>query len=272
LMKTKLQTQTLTNYDVNALDFDRFRQPNPIIANKLVEAFSVWKGPILSIGCGTGQYEAILTNKLSIIGMDRSTGMIRNAKERISNVILGDMTFLPFAKNSFSGAYFMQSLHHVGANLSISEVQRNDIRRKVLRETVDVLNRGSIFIVQRDPSQNQAVWFWKYFPRALEIKMMIQPKVEMLEEWLENMGLENVTAEAVHDPMIQGFYDPAAPLDPGFRRSFSEFSYLSENEIQIGLQKLISANKDGSVNDDIEACKLRFSEIGGTVFIISGEK
>ena len=266
------QTKTLTNYDANAWDFDRFRQPNPYIAQKLIDAFSTNEGPILSIGCGTGQYEAILSRKFSIVGMDRSTGMIGKAKERISNVILGDMTFLPFAKNSFSGAYFMQSLHHVGANLSIGMEQRNESRKKVLKETISAINRGPLFIVQRDPSQNQAVWFWKFFPRALEIKMMIQPKIEMLAEWLENLGLENVTAEAVHDPMIRGFYDPKAPLDPGFRRSFSDFSYLSEDDIQIGLQKLLSANNDGSVMDDIEACKLRFSEIGGTVFVVSGEK
>lgn len=267
-----LQTKTLTNYDANARDFDRFRQPNSTIAKKLIDAFSVSEGPILSVGCGTGQYEAILSRKLAIVGMDRSNGMIGKAKERISNVILGDMTCLPFAKKSFSGVYFMQSLHHVGANLGINPEQRNDVRKSVLKEILGVLNQGPLFIVQRDPSQNQAVWFWKYFPRAVEIKMMIQPKIEMLVEWLENMGLENVTAEPIHDPMIQGFYDPKAPLDAGFRRSFSEFSYLSEDDIQIGLRKLISANDDGSVMDDIEACKLRFSEIGGTVFVISGEK
>ena len=192
------QTKTLTNYDANAWDFDRFRQPNPYIAQQLIDAFSTNEGPILSIGCGTGQYEEILSRKFAIVGMDRSTGMIGKAKERISNVILGDMTFLPFAKNSFSGAYFMQSLHHVGANLSIGMEQRNESRKKVLKETLSAIERGPLFIVQRDPSQNLAVWFWKFFPRALEIKMMIQPKIEMLAEWLENLGLENVSISG-HD-------------------------------------------------------------------------
>jgi hypothetical protein len=72
--------------------------------------------------------------------------------------------------------------------------------------------------------------------------------------------------------MIQGFYDPRAPLDPGFRRSFSEFSYLSSNDIQTGIKNLQQAIENGSVMDDIEACKLRFAEIGGTVFLVSGEK
>ena len=166
----------------------------------------------------------------------------------------------------------MQSLHHVGANLNIDADQRNDSRRKVLKQTLDLIRHGPIFIIQRDPSQNQAVWFWKYFPRALEIKLMIQPKVEMLIEWLEGFGVEDVTAEPVYDPMSPDFFDPQAPLDPRFRRSFSDFSYLTENEIQIGMQELRCANQDGSVMDEIETCKIRFSEIGGTVFVVSGEK
>lgn len=265
-------TKTLTNYDANANDFDYFRQPNAYIKQKLIDAFSVRGGPILSVGCGTGKYEIILAEKFEIVGVDRSNAMIRKAIERIPTVILGDMTSLPFAKNSFLGAYFMQSLHHVGANLNIGMHQRNDSRRKVLQQTLGLISHGPIFIIQRDPSQNQAVWFWKYFPRALEIKLKIQPKVEMLVDWLERFGVKNVTAEAVYDPMSPGFFDPKAPLDPRFRRSFSDFSYLTDYEIQIGIQDLDRANRDGSVMDEIEASKLRFSEIGGTVFVVSGEK
>lgn len=200
------QTTTLTNYDANAAAFDQFRQPNPVIAEKLLTAFSKNKGPILSIGCGTGQYEFILSEKIPILGLDRSIGMIGKAKDRIQNVLLGDMTSLPFAKHQFSGAYFMQSLHHVGANLTIRKNERDLARKTALKEAIRVVHQGPIFIVQRDPSQNKAVWFWKYFPRALEVKLKIQPKIEMYVEWFEGFGLKDVTAEAIHDPMIQGFF------------------------------------------------------------------
>ena len=263
---------TLTNYDVIALVYDRFRLPNLIIAEYLSKAFCKTEGPVLSIGCGTGQYEAILSEKIEIIGLDKSQEMVSKAKERILNVTRGDMTGLPYVNSSFSGAYFMQSLHHVGANLSISTQERSSARQRALKEAIRVVHKGPIFIVQRDPSQNQAVWFWKFFPRALEIKLMIQPKVEILAEWLDDFGLENVTAKPIHDTMIRGFYDPEAPLDPGFRRSFSEFSYLSEQDVREGVEKLKLAIHDGSVIEDIRKCKLRFSEIGGSVFIISGKK
>jgi len=266
------QTHTLTDYNTNAADFDSFRQPSPVIAQKLETALSKDGGLILSIGCGTGQYEAILSRNKRMVGIDKSEGMLRKAKERIENVVLADMTALPFRKGSFSGAYFVQSLHHVGANLSIENKQRSTARITALKEAKRVVSRGAILLVQRDPTQNQAVWFWKYFPKALETKMIIQPKISMIKEWLENLDLKNVAAVPIHDPMIQGFYEPEAPLKDGFRRSFSEFSYLSPSEMQEGVEKLKQAIQDGSVKEDIARCKFRFTEIGGTVFVVSGEK
>jgi SAM-dependent methyltransferase len=264
------QITTLTNYDANANAFDYYRQPNPIIVEILKKAFTENEFPILSIGCGTGQYENILSKNISMMGLDKSMGMMEKAKQRIQHVALGDMTSLPFVSHSFSGAYFMQSLHHVGANVDIHKSDRDFARKRALKEAIRVVDRGPIFIVQRDPAQNQAVWFWKYFPRALEVKMMIQPKISLLVEWLNRFGLDQVTAEAIHDPMIRGFYNPSAPLDPGFRRSFSEFSYLSEEDVQMGVRKLQVAINDGSVLEDIAMSKLRFTELGGTVFVVSG--
>jgi hypothetical protein len=102
--------------------------------------------------------------------------------------------------------------------------------------------------------------------------MLIQPRVAILVEWLEDFGLKNVIAEPVHDPMIRGFFDPTAPLDPGFRRSFSEFSYLSDAEMHNGVERLREAIENGGVMEVIAQSKMRFDEIGGTVFTISGEK
>ena len=62
-------TSTLTNYDVNAADFDRFRQPNPITVKELMSGFRLAGGPILSLGCGTGQYENILSKTFKIFGI-----------------------------------------------------------------------------------------------------------------------------------------------------------------------------------------------------------
>lgn len=262
----------MTNYDQNATQYDLYRRPSPIIQQELRKLFTGSKGPILSIGCGTGRMEHGLSKHHFVIGLDRSLGMLTQARNRIEYLIQGDMVALPFRNGAFGGLYFMQSFHHVGANLKITSEMRDKIRKRVLKEAFRVLHHGSIVIIQRDPIQNQAVWFWKYFPQALETKMKIQPKVAELAHWLQDLGLSNVNAIPIDDPMSLDFYEPASPLDPKFRRSFSEFSYITEEETMRGIARLRNAIEDGSVHDVIAQCKGDFRKIGGTVFMISIEK
>ena len=263
---------TLTDYDNNASRYDQFRRPNPIIIAEMKEQFQSSSRPVLSLGCGTGRWELELSNLFKVIGIDRSNGMLSQAKHRLDNLVQGDMAVLPFPDSFFSGAYFMQSLHHVGANLKISDKERTAARIQALNQAVRTIRSGPVIIVQRDPSQNQAVWFWKYFPQALEIKLRIQPKVSMVTEWLADLGLKDIRAIPIHDPMARDFFNPESPLDPAFRQSFSDFTYLTQPEIEQGLLKLGQAIKDGSVHQVIEASKKRFNQIGGTVFLISARK
>jgi SAM-dependent methyltransferase len=263
--------KTLTNYNQNASDYDRFRRPSPNIVEVLRKAF-IDADHVLSIGCGTGQYAEAFRRGKNIVGLDMSFRMLSISKTRIQHTVCGNMLSLPFKNNIFDGIYFIQSLHHIGANLQISEHTRNESRKRAISEAKRVLQRGPFVIVQRDPSQNQAVWFWKYFPKALETKLIIQPRVSTILSWLEESGLDNIKATAIDDPMIQGFYEPTAPLDPGFRRSFSEFSYLTDEDMAAGVRGLQEAIESGAVYEEIEECKRNFKKIGGTVFAITAIK
>jgi len=72
--------------------------------------------------------------------------------------------------------------------------------------------------------------------------------------------------------MAKGYYNPTSPLDPKFRRSFSEFSYLTDGQIKQGIDNLQQAIENGTVIDVISECKKKFVEIGVTVFMISARK
>jgi len=266
------QIKTITDYDTNADGYDKYRRPSPIIREKLKEKFSGITGSILSLGCGTGRMEQALSESNQIFGLDYSSGMLNQAKKRVVNLIQGDMTRLPFNSESFGGAFFMQSLHHVGANLAIGYEERTQVRKQGLREAIRVIKKGPIIIIQRDPSQNKAVWFWHYFPNALKTKLVIQPEITRIIEWLNEIGLSNVDAIPINDPMVRNFYDPNSILDPSFRKSFSEFSYLSKKDIISGLEKLNEDIENGLVYNKIMECKQKFAEIGGTVFLISAKK
>jgi SAM-dependent methyltransferase len=274
-LKSSPSPLTLTDYDSNAGSFDRMRRPGQetLAGLKKVLAPAAERGQLLSIGCGTGQYEGELFDAgFPLTGLDRSEGMLALAKGRIGRCVRGDMATLPFRDGAFSGVFFIQSLHHMGASFALNPEARSDARKGVLREAMRVLSSGPVAIVQRDPSQNRAVWFWRYFPRALEGKMIIQPPVSQVAGWLDELGFRKISAKPLNDAMIRGFYEPEAPLDPHFRRSFSEFTYLSREEMDQGCRELDKAIASGVVMEQIEECRRRFRELGGTLFLISAEK
>ena len=269
LLKTKSKA---VDYDTHDVDYYKHRKPSPAVVKKLEETFAQTEGLILSLGCGTGHYEDELRDTVSVIGLDKSIGMLRMQKEYQKFNVNGDMINLPFSDNAFKGVYFMQSFHHVGGDFNLNTEERTCLRRQVLKEAFRVLSEGYIVIFQRHAAQIKAIWFWKYFPGALERKLYIQPSISMLFYWLYENGFQNVKASPVDDPMIDGFYNPEAPLNESFRHSFSEFSYISEEDIAEGSKKLKNAIKSGSVYREIEACRDKFNKIGGSVFMISGIK
>ena len=270
--RPEINTNTITDYNSYAEEYEKFRKPGPEILKKLVDMFSSVKGNVLSVGCGTGQYEKEINKIFKIAGLDRSIKMLKLAKKCQKFSVNGDMLNLPFSDNSFNGLYFMQSFHHVGSSFDLSPLDRITARKQVLKEAFRVLQEGYILIFQRNAAQVRAVWFWKYFPEALEKKLIIQPSVSMIFEYLQECGFQEIKAESVNDDMIEGFYDPEAPLKKSFRNAFSEFSFLSGEAVSKGMKKLKNAIKDGSVYSEIAACRKRFSEIGGSVFMISGIK
>ncbi len=265
---------TATPYDQIAGDYDQMRKPGRATTSALQRVLSSVPsdGVILSVGCGTGQYEEVLGRQWKIFGVDKSESMLRIARTRLQHCVHADMLDLPFDDRTFDAVYFVQSLHHAGGNLESTAPERDSARIRALREAVRVLKSGPLAIVQRDPSQNAAVWIWKYFPEALERKLILQTSVATLSLWLKNLGLTQVTAEPLQDTMLEGFFDPKAPLDPAFQRAYSDFSYLSETELQAGMSRLRAAIDDGSVVEVIEAGKQRFAAIGGTIFLVHGVK
>jgi ubiquinone/menaquinone biosynthesis C-methylase UbiE len=264
---------TVTDYDGQFKDFDSMRMPSPLIVRELKKILARLPNdkPILSVGCGTGQYEEAL-NLPMIVGLDKSQKMLEIAAKRVKECILGNMVNIPFDDNTFGGIYFIQSFHHCGANFEITQEERTQLRMKALREAYRVLECGPIVIVQRDPSQNQAIWFWKYFPKALEKKLIIQPCISDIKNWLEEIGFVEVTAFPIDDPMIKGFYNETAPLDKKFQNAFSEFSYLSNTELKHGESLLLESIHKGTVKEDIRLCQEYFKRTGGTVYMITAYK
>lgn len=81
---------------------------------------------VLEAGCGTGLIlKEVARVARRAVGLDLSLGMARQAKERGLDVVLGSITSLPFASDSFDAAYSFKVLAHlVDIDRALSELAR----------------------------------------------------------------------------------------------------------------------------------------------------
>ena len=77
--------------DRQAIDYDSIRRGSPVTASRLIEALGMGlddKRPrILSLGCGTGNYEAILAQHGDVIGIDIKLDMLDKTREKLQGLV-----------------------------------------------------------------------------------------------------------------------------------------------------------------------------------------
>jgi len=263
----------ITDYDRNIYKhYDRYRKASSATVSKLLDIIGKNK-KVLSLGCGTGSFEVALSKNLDIAAIDLSKKMVKKAIDRGVNAKLGDMRNIKYDDDTFDAVYAIQSFHHVAENLNLTEKKRFDERLKVIKEAYRVLKCGGFFIiVQSDPKQNKALWIWHYFPEALERKLAIQPKIQLIKGMMRLTGFKKVDSEAYKDFSFRNFYDEAGPLKKEFRASYSEFSYLNAREIEKGCRLLKKDIKNRRVLNFIKKGEEKFDRLGGNLTMVYGKK
>ena len=108
--------------------------------------------------------------------------------------------------------------------------------------------------------------------KTLETNMKIQPKISETKMRSSVLGFTSVSPDRIEDLLSRNFCNPESPLDPDFRNSISEFTYLPRDELSGGLERLSISIHVGSIENDIKQYQKRFKEIGGSVFIIRDNK
>lgn len=85
---------------------------------------------LLDVGCGTGLSTIQGTNIELAIGLDISIGMLNQAIKKGKQVVLGDMTKMPFRSSTFESIMINTSFHHAPR------------KRKTIREILRILRNG----------------------------------------------------------------------------------------------------------------------------------
>src|SRR3954452_6270631 len=78
-------SSTDRGHDLLAPKFDRtpFRTPDEVIACTL-DALGEVRGVALDLCCGTGAAACLLKARATVVGVDRSTGMLAEARNRVA--------------------------------------------------------------------------------------------------------------------------------------------------------------------------------------------
>lgn len=112
-----------SNYDALASAYAR-EIPGELdhrpLERKLLEKFAaVCEGLICDLGCGPGHVTEYLSRfNANVIGLDLSSGILREARARHSEIIFlqGDMLNLPFAAAKLAGIVAFYSIIHFDGN------------------------------------------------------------------------------------------------------------------------------------------------------------
>lgn len=93
-------------FEVNADRYDRWYDENRELYEKELSTIPRPKSPSLEIGVGTGRFSIIGID----VGVDISKAMLKIAKIRGVECVLGDATVLPFRNRTFRSVYFIFTL------------------------------------------------------------------------------------------------------------------------------------------------------------------
>jgi len=236
-------------YDRIGIRYNETRRADPRIVSLISDQLgTIGNGPVLDIGCGTGNYtNALNRSGLDMIGVDPSRHMLTMA-EQSSNAILwleGSADRIPLKDNSVAGVLAMLTIHHWQDLFS----SMRDIRRVVRAD-------GSFVLFTAFPKQMEGYWLNHYFPKMMSDSILQMPDQIHLHKAITDTGWQikceqRFFIQTDHCDMFLycGKHHPERYLDKRIRQGISSFSDLAyESEVDKGLNKLISDIESGEIN------------------------
>jgi ubiquinone/menaquinone biosynthesis C-methylase UbiE len=141
-------------------------------------------GYVLDVACGTGRHMIPLSQQGdSMVGLDVSANLLKIAKQRSkeTQLVRGDMRFLPFKPQVFAAAISMDTSFGYLAfaqddGIALAEIQRSLIQQGIF--VIDVFNRQELLLKYKDKNQTSK---WKeYLGFFLQQKRTVSPNGDWL--------------------------------------------------------------------------------------------
>jgi SAM-dependent methyltransferase len=212
------------NYEVFAKTYRQYRQPDPRIAAKILEALGEAR-TVLNVGAGAGSYEP---SDLEVTAVEPSASMRALRPRHLSQAVDASAEELPFPSDHFDAAMATFTVHQwtdLGAGLS-------EMRR---------VTRGPVILLTCDPEKVQRFWLNEYAPDVLAAEARRYPSVHALRAGLG--GAIDVRPVPIPFDCRDGFNEayygrPEIFLEEGSRLACSAWSFVDPDVTSQYIRKL----------------------------------
>lgn len=189
---------------------------------------------VLEIGCGTGNYTSLMKGRVEEVwGIDVSEGMLQQARGKCQGgrFIIDDAEQLKKMEDGyFKCVYMVDVIHHI----KDMEAMFRNIKR--------VLEPGGcvfIFSDSHDHIKNRLTT--KYFPETLEAELKRYPDIIDIIERMRESGINVMDRGVLGLGTDYDFGDTL--LSIARNKTYSMFSLISEDALQIGIKNLMEDMK-----------------------------
>lgn len=215
------------DFDQRAAEYARHRKIHPGVVNELLASgLFAPETRVLDVGCGTGNYAAVLTEAKScrVSGIDPSRRMLESASDAAQweSLVRGSAESLPFDDDSFDVVISTDVIHHIGD------------RDAYFCEAARVLRTGGRLVTVTDSDDDilRRVPLSSHFPETVGIELQRYPAVprlldEMAQAGFVELRLVDVSRNYDLDD-IQAYRD----------RAFSSLLLIDDEAFRCGIGRL----------------------------------
>jgi len=200
------------NYGVIGLDYAKYRQPDPHIAEFIRAALGDAR-TVLNVGAGAGSYEP--TDRV-VTAVEPSASMRAQRPAHLPLAIDATAEKLPFADNSFDASMATFTVHQwPDLKAGIAEMRR--------------VTRGPVLVLSCDPDELHRSWLNIYAPEMIAVEASRYPSMQSIADLLGGKVEIKFVPIPLHctDGFGEAYYGrPERLLDPGARLANSAWSFV----------------------------------------------
>ena len=220
------------NYGVIGLDYARYRQPDPHIAEFIRGALGEAK-TVLNVGAGAGSYEPV---DRTVTAVEPSASMRAQRPPHLPVAIDATAEKLPFADDSFDASMATFTVHQwPDLKAGLAEMRR--------------VTRGPVLVLSCDPDELHRSWLDIYAPEMIAVEASRYPSMKSIADLLGGTVEIKPVPIPLHctDGFSEGDYGrPERLLEPGARLANSAWSFVDGSIAERFVSELDRDLKDGT--------------------------